>query len=475
MAERYDLVIVGVGSGGMVGAEFAAQLGLKVAVVERDRVGGDCLWTGCVPSKALLASARVAHHIRTAPGFGLPAAGPVEIDRAAVWRRVRSVQQRIATTDDDPDRFRRLGIEVVFGHGEVVGPHEVQVGGRVLATRYILLCTGSRPAIPGLPGLQEAGYLTSESLFELDDPPASVVIIGGGPIAIEMAQGMRRLGMDVAVLQRGPAILTRDEPELVHLLENRLVAEGVDLCLNVQAERVERDGATKSVVGTRNGAPVAWSAAELLVAIGRRANTEGLGLEHLGVGASATGVDVDDRMRTAVPSIYAAGDLAGRYLFTHAAAHEAVRAIRDMFFPGRGRVSNLVPWCTFTDPELAHVGATETEARAEHGDRVAVHTLALSHSDRARTDGTEEGLIKVVTGPKGRLLGAHILSPAAGEMIHEYGLAINEGLKFTRLANLIHAYPTLSTSTGQLASEAVFGNARRLRWLANVWKRVPSR
>ncbi|HVE93519.1 MAG TPA: FAD-dependent oxidoreductase [Acidimicrobiales bacterium] len=474
MRARYDLVIVGMGSGGMVASEFAARLGLKVAVVERHRVGGDCLWTGCVPSKALLASAKVAHHARTADAFGLRAVEP-EIDLAEVWRRIRSIRERIAASDDDPARFSALGVEVCLGDATIAGPHEVRVDGRVLRTRFILLCTGSRPAEPDIPGLADTRFLTSESLFEIERPPQSIVMIGGGPIAIEMAQGMRRLGIEVVVLQKGDAILPRDEPELVSVLQNRLAAEGVALHLEVETAHVTSDAQRKTVFGTIDGAPMSWSAEEVLVAVGRKPNLESLGLESVGVETSPRGVVVDDRMRSTVPSIYVAGDAAGRYLFTHSAGHEAVRAVRDMFFPGRGRVSSLVPWCTFTDPELAHAGLTESEARERYGDVVRAHTFDLAHSDRARADGTEEALIKVVTGRRGRLLGAHVVAAAAGEMIHEYALAINEGLKFTRLANLIHVYPTLSSSTGQLAAEVVFDEVSRYRALVALWKRVPRR
>jgi pyruvate/2-oxoglutarate dehydrogenase complex dihydrolipoamide dehydrogenase (E3) component len=254
VARRYDLVIVGMGSGGMVASEFAASLGLKVATVERGRVGGDCLWTGCVPSKALLASAKVAHHLRTADRWGLPALDPLEIDTSLVWKRIRDTQAQIAATDDNPDRYRALGVEVISGSARVTGPHAVEVDGRTLNTRYILICTGSRPARPEVEGLEKAGYLTSENIFELERAPRSVAAIGGGPIAIEMAQGLRRLGLGVTVLQRGPGILTKDEPELVAMLAERLRDEGVDLQLGVSVERgrMVRRSSTPGRTATRS-------------------------------------------------------------------------------------------------------------------------------------------------------------------------------------------------------------------------------
>ena len=472
MGRRYDLVIVGMGSGGMVAAEFAATLGLRVAVAERGRVGGDCLWTGCVPSKALLSSAKVALLLRTAGRWGLPSCEP-EVDTARVWERIRSVQESIATTDDDPDRFRAAGVEIVPGTARLVGPHTVEVDGRELRTRFVLVCTGSRPAVPPVPGLAEAGFLTSENVFELERAPRRLVAIGGGPIAVELAQGLTRLGTAVTVLQRGPRVLARDEPELVEILTRRLTGEGVDLHLSVDVLAVAVEDGTKVVTGTEGGQPARWEADELLVSVGRRPNVEGLGLEEVGVRVGPKGIEVDDRMRTSVPSVYAAGDVAGRHLFTHSAAHEALRAVRDMFFPGRGTVSDLVPWCTFTDPELASAGLTEAQARERHGDGVKVWRLDLAHSDRARADGEAEGRLIAVCGPRGRLLGAHVLAPRAGEMIHEPALLIRTGGKLTDLSKLIHVYPTLSTSLGQLAAEATFATALRFRWVTRLARLRP--
>jgi pyruvate/2-oxoglutarate dehydrogenase complex dihydrolipoamide dehydrogenase (E3) component len=475
VAHRYDLVIVGMGSGGMVSAEFAATLGLHVAVVERGRMGGDCLWTGCVPSKALLASAKAAHTMRHADMYGLPAVDP-EVDTEAVWKRIRAVQASIAETDDDPQRYTAMGVEIIRGSAKLGGPNVVKVvaadgSQQELESRFILLCTGSRPAVPSLEGLVEAGFLTSESVFELVRVPRSVTMLGGGPIAVEMAQGLSRLGIRTTVLQKGPTILPRDEPELVALLTAKLIDEGVELFVNVETTNVTVEGGHKVVRGMHEGQPATWSAEELFVAVGRRPNIEDLGLEAVGVKTGPRGVEVDERMRTTVPSVYAAGDVAGRYLFTHSAGYEAVRAVRDMFFPGKGRATNLVSWCTFTDPELAHTGLTIKEAKDRYGDEVDVWRLDLSHSDRARAESATTGSIIVVTAKKARVVGAHILAPGAGEMIHELALAISQELKLSEVASLIHVYPTLSTSIGQLAAEVAFEGAKRLRWLVRKERR----
>jgi len=468
---RYDLVIVGMGSGGMVAAEFAATIGLRVAVVERSRVGGDCLWTGCVPSKALLASAKAAHTMRTADRYGLPSVDP-EIDTSLVFKRIRAIQQEVAAGDDDPERYRAMGIEVLSGFARITGPNTVRVMGeevagaadRELDTRFILISTGSRPVIPPIDGLKEAGFLTSETLWDLERAPRSLVMIGAGPIATEMSQAFVRLGIRTTVLQKGPRILPRDEPDLVDILVGALRGEGVDFHFDTEIERVVVSGDRKIVHGSEDGVPAIWEGEELLVATGRRPNTEGLGLEALGVKMTRRGIEVDERMRTNVPSIYAAGDVAGRFLFTHSAGYEGVRAVRDAFYPGKGRVTDFVPWCTFTDPELAHAGLTVAEATEKHGDDVDMWRLELSHSDRARAEGATEGVIVVVTANR-KVVGAHILAPSAGEMIHELALAIHEGMKLSEIAGLIHVYPTLSTSIGQLAGEAAFEGAKRLRWL----------
>jgi pyruvate/2-oxoglutarate dehydrogenase complex dihydrolipoamide dehydrogenase (E3) component len=317
---------------------------------------------------------------------------------------------------------------------------------------------------PAIEGLEEAGFVTSENLFELTDPPASFVNIGGGPIAVEMVQGFTRLGIPVTLLQKGPRILPRDEPALVELLVDKLRKEGVDLRFDVDVQEVTVEGGRKIVHGTEDGTATTWEADELLVAVGRAPNVENLGLEDLGIETTPKGVVVDNRGRTNIETIYACGDIAGRFLFTHSAAYEGVRAVRDMFFPGKGKVVASVPWATFTDPELAHAGLTESEAREKFKGDVDVWRMDLVHNDRARADSASEGAIIVITRKK-VIVGAHILAPAAGEMIHEFALAIEESVGLSELSQFMHVYPTVSTSIGQLAGEAAFEKAEKLRWL----------
>ena len=464
MAGRYDLVIVGMGSAGMVAAEFAPTLGVRVAAVERDRVGGDCLWTGCVPSKALLASAKAAHTVRHAAHYGLEPVTP-RIDTARVWARLRAVQADLAATTDSPEHFRAAGVDLHFGSARLEGPGAVAVDGAVLAARHVLVATGGRPAVPAIAGLTEAGFQTSETVFALPRAPESLIVIGGGPISVELAQAFCRLGVTTTVLQRADRILPRDEPDLVRRLVDRLRAEGVDLRLGVDVRRVSVEGGVKVVHGIADGRPRTWRAAELLVGAGRRPNVEGLGLAEAGVDVGPEGVVVDGGQRTSAKPVFAAGDVVGGHLFTHAAGFAAARAVRNMFFPGVARGGYAVPWCTFTDPELAHAGLTEAQARERFGDGdVRVWRHELRESDRARAEGATEGVMTIVT-RKRRIVGAHVLAPQAGELIGELALAIHRKLRLTDLANVVHVYPTLALGIQQLAAQASYASARRLRWL----------
>lgn len=486
-SQTFDLVVIGMGSAGTLAAEFAARdLGLKVAAVERDRVGGDCLWTGCVPSKTLVASARVAHTVRHAARYGIGGGEP-DVDLHAVWARIAAVRNGIAATDDDPERFRELGVELMFGTARVTGAREVTVtnhstpsrsgdaGERVLATRHVLICTGSRPTVPAIAGLADVPYLTNEQLFDLDRPPSSLVLIGGGPIGAELSQSMVRLGVPTTVFESAPRLLPRDEPELADRITRILRDEGVEIHLGSPVIEVTQVSGSAGA-DSQHGAGVSVrsddtevTAAAVVVTAGRTANVESLGLERLGIPVSTDGISVDGRSRTIVPTISAVGDAAaGRQSFTHSAGYDAVMAVRDMFFPGRGLAAGLVPWCTFTDPELAHVGMTAAEARESFGKRsVEVHRHEVSDLDRARADGRLPGAIIIVTA-KGRIVGAHALAPTAGELIHELALAIRFGLDLDDLSQLVHIYPTYATGIAQIAAERSFRTGHRFRLLTRL-------
>ena len=452
----YDLVVVGGGAAGLVTSAGAAGLGARVALVERERMGGECLWTGCVPSKALLAAAAAAHDAHAASRFGVDA-GPVRPDFARVMAWVHGAQRRIAP-HDSPERFRALGVDVIAGTARFTGERTLRVDGagaeRTLAAKRVVLATGSRPAIPEVAGLDHVPYHTNETIFALDRQPASLLVLGGGPIGLELAQAFARLGTRVRVLEAGARLLPQEDEELVALLRARLEGEGVAIHTRTTAERVSRDGRGDGVRLEARGpdGQTSWTADALLVATGRRPNLDMLDLARGGVAVRDGALVVDDRLRTTARGVWAIGDLVGPLRFTHVADYQARLVVRNAFFPGAARVDyRAVPWAIFTDPELAHVGLTEAEARARHGDRVRVWRRELAALDRAVADGTDTGLVKLVTDPRGRILGGHVLGRAAASLIAEIALAMRHGIGAAALATTVHAYPTYPEAVRQAA------------------------
>lgn len=452
--DSYDVVVIGAGTAGLVTAAGVTGLGGRAALIERDRLGGDCLWTGCVPSKALIASARLAHDLARAPEFGLPSVSPV-IDTGAVLASVRDARAAIQP-HDDPERFRAMGVEVVEGEARFVSAHEVAVGDRRIRGRRFVIATGSRPAIPPVPGLEEAGYFTHVEAFDRTSLPASLAVIGGGAIGVELAQAFGRLGVEVTVVEMLDRLLSREEPELGERVEAALREEGVRVVTGRGVERVERNGERRRLhLAPRRGAATGdgiVEADEILVATGRRANTESLDLDAAGVATEDGWVTVDARLRTTARHILAAGDVTGGHLFTHVADHEARAVVQNVLFPIRTKVRyDTVPSCTYTDPELARVGLGEAEARERYGDAVGVHLYDLSGLDRAITERAARGVVKIVTGKGGRILGGHILARDAGTMIAELALAMEHGVRLGSLSSLVHAYPTMSEGVRRAA------------------------
>ena len=455
----FDIVAIGGGTAGLVTAAGSAGLGARAALIERDRLGGDCLWTGCVPSKALISSARVAHRFREAAGHGLQAVQPV-VDGAEVLASVRAVRAEIEP-HDDPERFRAMGVDVVEGAARFVSPHEVDVDGRRIRGRRFVIATGSRAAVPPIQGLEEAGYFTHAEAFDRDSIPGSLAVIGGGPIGVELAQAFRRLGSEVTLVELLDHLMVREEPELAELLTDRLRAEGIRVRTGWIATAVERRGNRRRVTiapaageaGDGNGVEgETFDVDEVLVAAGRVPNTEDLGLDAAGVATSKGWVTVDSKLRTSRRHIFAAGDVIGGFLFTHVADHEARTVVQNALFPVRANIDyGVIPWCTYSDPELAHVGLGESEAREEHGSVVSAHVHDLANLDRAITERAAEGRVKIVVGKGGAILGAHILAPGAGTMISEIALAMKAGVKLGTLASLVHPYPTMSEGVKRTA------------------------
>ncbi len=445
--QRYDLIAVGGGTAGLVSAAGAAGVGARVALIERDRMGGDCLWTGCVPSKALIACANSAHSARSAQRFGVDAHPRIDFARSIQW--VHAARERIAP-NDSPERFRSLGVDVITGHARLLGGGAVEVNSGRIEGRNIVIATGSAPAIPPIPGLANVDYHTTESIFEISRLPAELTIIGAGAIGMELGQAFARLGSRVRILESSATLLPREDHELVAMLHERLVADGIELLLGATVQGVSREGARITVECERQGTgALSIRSDALLVAAGRQARTSDLGLEAAGVQVTSRGVVVDDRLRTTARGIWAAGDVTGGPLFTHVADYQARLVVRNALFPLTAKADyRAIPWVTFTDPELAHVGLTEREATERFGSGVRVWRKDFADLDRAITDG-QGGMVKIVSDARGRILGGHILGPRAGSMIGEIALAMQHGLPVRALANLVHAYPTYSDAIRQ--------------------------
>jgi pyruvate/2-oxoglutarate dehydrogenase complex dihydrolipoamide dehydrogenase (E3) component len=456
---KYHLVVIGGGTAGLVTAAIGAALGARVALVERGLMGGDCLNVGCVPSKAILAAARGWQAAREAAArFGGPAVSG-EGDFGAAMERMRRIRADISPVDGAP-RFRdELGVDVYLGHARFTGEDAVEVDGRTLRFHRAVIATGARAAIPAIEGIGGVACLTNETVFSLTGRPEHLAVIGGGPIGCELAQAFARFGSRVTVLEAGPRILAKDDADAAEVVAGALRREGVTLLTEARVDSVAAGGAGKTVVRcTHGGASHEMIASHLLAAAGRAPNVEGMGLEAAGVEFDVkTGVAVDERMRTSNPRVYAIGDVASRFHFTHAADAQARMVVRNALFYGRGRAEDLViPWCTYTEPELAHVGIPADEA-AERGDEVQSITIPLAEVDRAKTDGETDGFLRVhLRAGSDTILGATLVGPHAGEIISQVTQAMTAGIGLAKVGTTVFPYPTL---------------AEALRKAADTWNR----
>ena len=478
---RFDrnLVVIGAGSAGLVSAYIAAAVKAKVTLIERHRMGGDCLNTGCVPSKALIRSARLLSHMRRSREFGIRSAS-AEFDFAEVMERVRQVIREIEP-HDSIERYTGLGVEVVQGSARVTSPWSVDIetpdGKRTLTTRSIIIATGARPFVPPIPGIDAIDYLTSDNVWDLRELPRRLVVLGGGPIGCELTQTFARLGANVTQVEMMPRLMLREDPEVSRLVAQRFQAEGVTVLTDHTAKQFVVENGEKILIAEHQGKDVRVPFDAVLIAVGRAANLKGFGLEEMGIPTGKV-VETNAFLQTLHPNIYAAGDVAGPYQFTHTAAHQAwYAAVNALFAPFKKFRADysVIPWATFTEPEIARVGLNELEAK-EKGIACEVTTYGIDDLDRAIADGEAHGFVKVLTVPgKDRILGVTIVGEHAGDLIAEYVLAMKHGIGLNKILGTIHIYPTMAEANKYVAGNWKRAHApqRLLRWVErfHAWRR----
>ena len=451
---RYNLVVIGAGTAGLVTAAGAAGLGARVALIEKHLLGGDCLNVGCVPSKCIIRSSRAAADVRAVAAFGVGLTGDVGVDFSAVMERMRRLRSGISH-HDSAKRFRDLGVDVFLGEAQFTGYDSLEVGGKTLHFSKAAIATGARAVPLPINGLREAGYLTNETVFSLTDRPKRLAVIGGGPLGSELAQAFQRLGSHVVVFQMTDHLLDRADSDAAEILQQAFLREGMELLLKTHPTKISITERGKLITYEQNGKIDSLYVDEILLGVGRAPNVEGLNLEAAGVKYDGKrGVTVNDYLQTTNPRVYAAGDVCLQYKFTHTADASARIVIQNALFGGRKKLSALViPWCTYTDPEIAHVGLYEQDA-LEQGILVDTFVRSLKQVDRAITDGEEEGFVKVhVKRGTDKILGATIVARHAGEMINEISLAMVGGLGLKTIAKVIHPYPTQAEAIKQVADE----------------------
>jgi pyruvate/2-oxoglutarate dehydrogenase complex dihydrolipoamide dehydrogenase (E3) component/uncharacterized membrane protein YdjX (TVP38/TMEM64 family) len=473
----YNLIAIGAGSAGLVTTYIGAAVKARVALIERHKMGGDCLNTGCVPSKALIRTARLLADARRAHDFGVKAMH-AEFDFAAAMERVQRIIAKVEP-HDSVERYQGLGVDCISGDARLVDPWTVEVGGRRLTARNIVIATGARPTVPTLPGIETVDYLTSDTVWNIRVQPKRLVVLGGGPIGCELGQCFARLGSEVTLVQRPPRLLPKEDPDASAAVQSAFEHERITLALGAEAIRVEKDGDGGRLIVRQHGEERAIAFDRLLLALGRTANVSGFGLEELGVRVSAKGtVEADPLMRTTMPNILVCGDVTGPFQFTHVAAHQAwYAAVNALFGPfWTFKVDyRVIPWATFTDPEVARVGLSETEATAQ-GVPFEVTRYGLDDLDRAIADGHDEGYVKVLTVPgKDTILGATIVGTHAGDLLAEFVLAMRHGLGLRKILGTIHSYPTMMEANKYAAGNwaRAHAPAGALKWLAkfHAWRR----
>ncbi len=452
-APSYNLVVIGAGTAGLVTAAGAAGLGAKVALIERHLMGGDCLNVGCVPSKGIIRASRAAHEVKTAAEFGITCGAGATIDFGKAMERMRRIRAGISAHDSFERFSKELGIDVFLGNGAFIGPDSIEVDGLRLRFKKAAICTGARAAAPTIPGIEETGYLTNENVFWLTKLPKRFLVIGGGPIGCELSQAFARMGSEVTIIEAANHLLVREDTDAAEIVQQAMLRDGVKLALNAKILKTEKRGADKVITVEQGGKTVELAGDEILVGVGRAPNVNGLGLEAAGIAFDPrTGVMVNDMLQTSNPRVYAAGDICFPYKFTHTADALARIVIANALFKGGQKTSSLVvPWCTYTDPEVAHVGMYEKEAK-DQGIEVLTLTVLLSDIDRALLDGETAGFARVhLKKGSDKILGATVVARHAGEMINELSLAITAGLGLSAIGKTIHPYPTQAEAIKRLA------------------------
>jgi pyruvate/2-oxoglutarate dehydrogenase complex dihydrolipoamide dehydrogenase (E3) component len=477
----YNLLVIGAGSAGLVSAYIAAAVKAKVALVERHKMGGDCLNTGCVPSKALIKSARFVAQAKKATRLGLRSVD-VDFRFGDLMERVQRVVKTVEP-HDSVERYTALGVDCIAGSARITSPWTVEVDGpdgrRELSAKSLIIAAGARPFVPPIPGIEDVGYLTSDDIWSLRELPGRLLVLGGGPIGCELTQAFARLGASVTQVEMAPRLMPREDPEIAELVTQRFRDEGIDVRTGTRAVAFREIDGGKQLVAERGGEELTIDFDRVLVAVGRAANTEGYGLEEVGIALSdRRTVAVNAFMQTSLPNVYACGDVAGPYQFTHTAAHTAWYASVNALFSGLKRFKvdySVIPWATFTDPEVARVGLNETEAR-ERGIAYEVTTYGIDDLDRAIADESAEGLVKVLTVPgKDKILGATLVGEHAGDLIIEFILAMRHGLGLNKILGTIHIYPTWVEANKYAAGnwKRAHAPARMLEWLGRYhrWRR----